>query len=162
LLRGSVEALPFAADSFDLLTCFDVLYHLRVGDDEAALGELCRVLRPGGLAVIRVAAFDWLRGAHDTAVHTRHRYRREELASKLRGVGFSIERMSYANCFLFPIAPAKRLLERRNSLGSTDLWQPPGPINALLAWVLSREAGPIARNGLPFGVSVIAVARKPD
>jgi SAM-dependent methyltransferase len=161
LLRGSIEALPFAAESFDLLTCFDVLYHLGVGDDERALRELCRVLRPGGLALVRVAALDWLRGAHDEAVHTRHRYRRRELALKLRAAGFRVERASYANSFLFPLAPAKRLLERKDPLGSTDLWQPPGPLNSLLAGILSLEAPLIARIGLPVGVSTIAVARKP-
>ena len=161
LLGASIQALPFASDRFDLLTCFDVLYHLRVDDDAAALAELHRVLRPGGLALVRVAALDWLRGAHDEAVHTRHRYHRRELVAKLRAVGFQIEHASYANCFLFPIAPAKRLFERHDPAGAADLWQPPGPLNELLARILGLEAGLVATRGLPWGVSVIAVARKP-
>ena len=161
LLCASVEALPFAAGSFDLLTCFDVLYHLRVDDDRAALAEFQRVLRPGGLAVVRAPAHDWLRGAHDQAVHTRHRYHRDELAAKLRTAGFVVELASYANCFLFPLAPAKRLLERKDPAGCIDLWQPPRPVNALLGALLGLEGAPIARLGLPWGLSVVAVARKP-
>jgi SAM-dependent methyltransferase len=160
LARASIEALPFAAASFDLLTCFDVLYHLRVGDDLAALREFHRVLRPGGTTLIRVAAYDWLRGAHDEAVHTRHRYGRGELAAKLRAAGFAVEHTSYANSFLFPIAPLKRLFERHDPLGATDLWRPPGPLNGLLTAILSLEAPLVARTGLPVGVSLIAIARK--
>jgi SAM-dependent methyltransferase len=161
LLRGSIEALPFAAASFDLLTSFDVLYHLRVEDDVRALAEFGRVLRPGGLALIRAPAHDWLRGAHDQAVHTRHRYHRGELVGKLEAAGFVVERASYANFFLFPLAPAKRLLEHEDPAGCTDLWQPPGPLNAVLRGLLALETSLVARFGLPWGLSVIAVARKP-
>jgi SAM-dependent methyltransferase len=162
LLRGSVERLPFADSRFDLVTCFDVLYHLRVGDDRAALAEIRRVLRPGGLVLVRVPAHNWLRGAHDEAVHTRHRYDRPELVRKLRAAGFLIERASYANCLLFPLAPAKRFIERRSSAGCTDLWQPPGLLNSLLGGLLGLEAIPVARFGLPWGLSVVAVGRKPS
>ena len=160
LMRASIQALPFADARFDLLTSFDVLYHLQVDDDMSALAEFHRVLRPGGTALIRVAALDWLRGAHDEAVHTRHRYHRAELAAKLRSAGFAVEHASYANCFLFPIAPAKRLLERRDAAGVTDLWQPPNPLNDALASVLALEARFVAGRGLPWGVSLFAVARK--
>jgi SAM-dependent methyltransferase len=161
LVRGSIEALPFPDQSFDLLTSFDVLYHLRVGDDRRALAEFRRVLRPGGLALIRAAAHDWLRGAHDQAVHTRHRYHRAELIEKLRSAGLRVERVSYVNCLLFPLAPAKRLLERRDPAGCTDLWQPPGPLNALLGQLLGFEGRLLLRHRLPWGLSVVAVARKP-
>ncbi|MDO8672801.1 MAG: class I SAM-dependent methyltransferase, partial [Dehalococcoidia bacterium] len=72
VMRGSVTDLPFAAATFDLVTCFDVLYHLAVSDDEAALKELSRVLKPGGYLLVRVPAYDFLRGHHDVVVHTRH------------------------------------------------------------------------------------------
>ena len=161
LVRGSVEAIPFRNETFDLVTSFDVLYHLAVGDDLAALAELKRVLKPGGSLLMRVAAYNWIRGAHDTATHTRHRYTRGELVEKLRRTGFEVLRSSYANFSLFPLAPAKRLFERSEPTGPADLWQPPGPLNSLLAELLSLEAGPIARRGLPVGLSVVAVARNP-
>jgi SAM-dependent methyltransferase len=161
LVRGSVEAIPFRSGTFDLVTSFDVLYHLAVGDDLAAMAELKRVLRPGGVLLVRVAAYDWIRGAHDAATHTRHRYTRGELVGKLRQTGFEVLRSSYANFSLFPLAPAKRLLERNAPTGPADLWQPPELLNSLLADLLSLEAGPIARRGLPVGLSVVAIARKP-
>src|SRR5438046_1149896 len=46
--RASVAALPYRDAAFDLVTSFDVIYHLQVQDDVAALAELRRVLKPGG------------------------------------------------------------------------------------------------------------------
>ena len=161
LARSSIGALPFLDGSFDVVTSFDVLYHLNVQDDSAALEDIHRVLRPGGIALIRLPAFDWIRGAHDEVVHTRHRYTRDELSGKLEDAGFRLEHATYANCLLFPLAPAKRLLEqRRGTHESTDLWLPPAPINRLLADLLSLEAFPARQLGLPWGLSVFAVARR--
>ena len=163
LARGSVGTLPFATTSFDLVTSFDVLYHLAVDDDAAAFAELHRVLRPGGVLLVRLPAYDWIRGDHDRAVHTRHRYTRGELTGRLRQAGFRVEHASYANFVLFPLAPAKRLLERRNDSNGgrvADLWQPPGPLNRVLTDLLALEAGPASRLALPWGLSVFAVGRK--
>ena len=163
LARSSVGAIPFRDGAFDVVTSFDVLYHLNVNDDRAALSEIHRVLRPGGIALIRLPAFDWIRGAHDEVVHTRHRYTRDELSAKLEDVGFLVERSTYANFLLFPLAPVKRYLERRNgSHEATDLWRPPGPVNRLLTDLLSLEAIPARTFGLPWGLSVFAVARRVD
>jgi len=47
--EGTVERLPFADESFDLVTCQTLLIHL--ADPVLALREMARVLRPGGLLV---------------------------------------------------------------------------------------------------------------
>ena len=161
LARASVGEIPFRDGSFDVVTSFDVLYHLNVDDDRAAISEIHRVLKPGGIALIRLPAFDWIRGAHDEVVHTRHRYTRDELSGKLEDAGFRLEHATYANFLLFPLAPAKRYLELRHvAHESTDLWRPPKPINRLLADLLSLEALPARGLGLPWGLSVFAVARR--
>ena len=164
LVRGNVEGLPFGAATFDVVTSFEVVYHLGVASDQAALAELRRVLRPDGLLLLRVPAHDWLRGAHDRLVHTRHRYSRAEVASKLARAGFTVERLTWANSLLFPPAVAKRLLERRaprvDSAAEPDLWQPPGPLNALLENLVAVEGLALPRGiDLPFGLSLLALAR---
>jgi SAM-dependent methyltransferase len=164
LARASIEHLPFADASFDAATSFEVVYHLGVASDTSALREIRRVIKPGGLFMLRVPAHDWLRGEHDRLVHTRHRYSRDEVLRKLGQAGFVVDRLSWANTLLFPPAVAKRLLERSNAADATagepDLWQPPPVLNALLQGVVGVEALAIPYGlPLPFGLSVLAVAR---
>jgi SAM-dependent methyltransferase len=163
LAQGSVERLPFRDASFDLVTSFEVVYHAGVANDCQAFREFRRVLRPGGLLLLRLPAHDWLRGQHDRLVHTRHRYSRQEVRRKLRDVGFRMEHLSWANTVLFLPAVAKRMLERFSPTpedAEPDLWQPPAALNWLLEQCVAVEALALPRRlPLPFGLSVIALAR---
>ncbi len=164
LVRGTVNKLPFASGSFDLVTSFDVLTAAGV-DDRAALRESARVLKPGGHLFVRVAAYDWLRSKHDEEWTIQHRYRRRELCAKVAMAGLEIRRSSYANMWLFPVALAKRLGER---------WFPPPEDTSdlelgarrnigtrLLRALLASEGALMTTAGLPFGLSLIVLARKP-
>ena len=158
--RASVEALPFPAAAFDLVTSFEVLYHQAVRDDRAALRECARVLRPGGWLLLRVPAHDWLRGAHDRQVHTRHRYAARELSAVVRTAGFDLCRLSHVGAALWPAAVVKRLSERSDQPRS-DVTLPPQPLNLLLAEFLAVEALWLRLADLPFGLSLLLLARKP-
>ena len=98
--RAELLALPFPDGRFDCVTSLDVIYHRWVPDDAAAVREMARVLRPGGLLLLRVPALRALWGAHDEAVHSRHRYRRSEVRRLLEGAGLSVLRATYANTVL--------------------------------------------------------------
>jgi SAM-dependent methyltransferase len=168
--RGSVTRLPFPDASFDLVTSFDVIYHLGVADDVAALAEMRRVLRPGGTLFVRVPALEGLRSVHDAAVHTRQRYTTGELKAKVARAGLVVERASYANGILLPLAAGARLARRRQSHGkaaegeegeASDVRPVPAPLNALFGAVLGLEAAWLGRADLPIGLSAFAVALKP-
>ena len=166
LVRGSANALPFASGSFDLVTSFDVLTSGGV-DDAQALPESARVLRPGGCLLVRVAAYDRLRGGrHDEEWNIHHRYDRAELRAKMAAAGFEILRASYANTFLFPVALAKRELERFFPPKSeeSDLQMGAGKSlgGRVLGALLASEARWVAGEGrgLPFGLSLYVVGRK--
>lgn len=160
IARGSVEHLPFSSNSFDLLVSFDVIYHRAVSNDNLALSEFHRVLSPGGLMVLRVPAYNWLRGSHDVAVHTSRRYSRVELGRNLAGAGFTIQKITYANCFLFPVAALKRLFEGSQRSLRPDLDLPSPAVNRMLLAVLSLESALLRAVSLPWGLSVLAVAKK--
>jgi SAM-dependent methyltransferase len=162
LARASVMELPFGNASFDLLVSFDVLCERAVPDDMIALKEFARVLAPGGRVLLRLPAYDWLRGRHDEAVHIRHRYTTGELKDRLRTAGLEPDHLSYANCILFPVAAAKRMLERVvPPQAQSDLTIGTGVFNGPLRTILSLEAPLVARTGLPFGLTVVALGRKP-
>jgi ubiquinone/menaquinone biosynthesis C-methylase UbiE len=62
-VRGQLEALPFEARTFDIVTCAWALE--TVSDLEVALGELCRVVRPGGMLCLAFCADLPTRGLSD-------------------------------------------------------------------------------------------------
>lgn len=159
LVQADGSALPFAAGSFDSVVGLDVFEHIE--DDRAALKECARVLRPGGVLVLTVPAFRALWGPHDVALHHFRRYRRAEVRARLVGAGLAPERLSYSVFFLFPIVLLIRLFEKRKrGPAEASLPSVPGWLNALLIALGGLEAALICSMSLPWGSSVVAVARK--
>jgi ubiquinone/menaquinone biosynthesis C-methylase UbiE len=165
LSRGSVSALPFHDNSFDMLISLDVLYHLDVLDDTRALKEFYRVTNQGGLLMLNLPAYNFLRSTHDEIIHTRHRYTLRELRTKVESAGFAIDRITYRNTLLFPLAVVmrgiKKLFHRAGDAEASDLGPVPSFVNRLLTGSLALENRLIMRGvRFPFGLSVFCAARK--
>ena len=166
LARASVTAAPFASATFDLVTSFDVLYSLQTPDERTAVAEMYRLLRPGGYALVNVAALGMLRGDHSVLVREVRRYTRPALRAVLVGAGFTIERITYTNATLFlPIAIVRAAQRFRGlpdeSEAQTDISVPPAPVNAMLTALLLLESVWLRRFDAPFGSSLLCLARKP-
>jgi len=162
VVRASVEALPFADAAFDLVTCLDVLY-IRGVDDRRALDECRRVLRPGGVVVVNVPAFEFLRGEHDAAVGTARRYTRSQVGALLGAAGFGTTALTYWNTTLLPAMAVWRRVGRRRARADaprSDVRRLPGPLNRVLRGVIAIEVALARRVGLPLGGSVFAVGRR--
>lgn len=161
--KASICHLPYNDNMFDIAVCLDVLYHKSVEDDGMALRELFRVLKPGGRLLVRVPAFEFLRGHHDVVVQTRHRYTAPELGEKIERAGFTLQKVSYANMFLSLPLFFKRLLERKHILVSdtSDTIPLPSLLNESLYHLLSFENNLLKFISLPFGSSVLCIAQKP-
>ncbi len=157
---ASAAALPFDSDSFDLVTCFDVIYQFAHEDARRALAEMQRVLRPGGLLLIREPAYEWLRGSHDVAVATRHRFTRARLARLLAAEGFIARRATYANSLLFPAAAGHRLVSRLRDGRASDVKPVPAWMNRVMLAALRLEARLLDHFNFPFGLSVVMLAEK--
>lgn len=157
---ASARELPFASGEFDLVTCFDVIYQFEPDRARAAIAEMYRVLRPGGWMFIREPAYNWMRGAHDIAVGTCHRYTRAELRRLLESEGFAITKATYINTLLFWLALPHRLLSRIKRSEASDVRPVPQLINEVLAAVLKVEACLLRVLNFPFGLSVAVLAKK--
>jgi SAM-dependent methyltransferase len=158
-LRASATELPFDSESFDLVTALDVIEHL--DDDVQGLSEIRRVLKPGAPAVIFVPAFQSLWGPNDVQSGHRRRYRLDQLRAAIENAGLRVERISYANIAMFiPIWLGRKILTLlgRDEQAENRINHP--IINTLLAKIFSCEAGWLRKRTLPFGVSIICVARK--
>lgn len=162
LVQASADRLPLKAAEFDVVLSLDVLVS-RDLDDRDAMREMHRVLRPGGQLVVNVAAFDFLRGTHDTATRMARRYTRPRLRQLLRSAGFHIENLSYWNMSLLPAVAVMRWASRAkadNPDVPSDLAPMWSPLNATLSAVAHAELAASRRVPLPFGTSLFAVARK--
>lgn len=163
IVRADMEHIPFAANTFDVATSFDVVQS--VPDDRTALREIARVVKPGGHAVLNVTAFEWLRGDHAEVWRELRRYTPAQAAQLVEGAGLRVARISLLFASLVPVMLAARtaqnLLRRfREPKGDADLTVPPAPINAALTWLVRGEAALARRVPMPVGSSLLIVARK--
>ena len=167
IVQGSILALAFSDDTFDLVCAFDVIEH--VEDDALAVSEMRRVCKPGGVMCVTVPAFMLLWSEHDVVNHHFRRY----TSSILRGL-FSKENEAifhtYFNFFLFfPIAlfrilakvlPLKKIQHKDEtasdfSVGKGQL------LNRILYHIFYYENLFLKRFiKLPVGVSLLSTWRK--
>jgi len=160
--RAGLLALPFRDGAFDCVTSFDVIYHAWVTDDRAAVREMARVLRPGGLLLVRVPALKLLWGGHDVEVQSRHRYTRGEVLALLRESGLEVQRATYCNSLLFPLLVVRRGLDRLTGRTGSDVGFLPAPLEWSFRRALLLEAALVRRGvSFPLGASVLALAAKP-
>jgi SAM-dependent methyltransferase len=138
---------------------------------DAALPGLCRLvqaLRPGGMFILNLPAFSWLRSRHDVAVHSRQRFTRPQVHALFDKMGLVAELVTYRVWTLFPAIVLVRLpsILRRPSDRSTarsDVGVPWRTTNTILSSLLLFENRVIDAGGrFPWGSSVFAVGRKPS
>lgn len=156
-------ALPdvsmFEPASYDLIALLDVLEH--VPDDAGSLKAIFGLLKPGASLLLTVPINPWMWSAHDVAHHHHRRYRRREIETLAREAGFLIDLMSPFNTLLYPPIAAVRLLGKLTGKESSDDAMPGPGVNRLLDTVFGLEKDLIGRVPMPFGVSLVAVLRRP-
>ncbi len=159
--KGLAEELPFADESFDLVTALDVVEHL--DDDIAGLKEIRRVLKKDGKTLIFVPAFMWLWGVQDDISNHRIRYTRREIVERLEKAGFTIERATYANLtFFLPILVGRVLMKLTGIKPESENNVNVSALNGFFGKIFSSEKHWLKRANFPFGVSIVIVAKKSD
>lgn len=159
LAAAAIERLPFAGASFDAALCVTVLYHEQVRDPAAAVCELARVVRPGGVVCLLEPGVRRLRRAHDRITHTARRFARSDLRRLLVDAGLEPRRVTGAYAFLVAPALVKAMLERDAT--ASDLDTGGGTAGTVLAALAAAERRWLRRHDLPGGLSILAVGVKP-
>jgi SAM-dependent methyltransferase len=154
---GTLDAYP-TSESFDLITMLDVVEH--VEDDRALLRAAHGLLGNSGHILIAVPAFPSLWNAHDEMLHHKRRYTRGTLRRLVTESGFMVEHLTFFNCFLFPVAWARRMAARATGAEMNDLEIPPGPLNAALRETFRLERWILPHGSLPVGLSLLCLARR--
>jgi ubiquinone/menaquinone biosynthesis C-methylase UbiE len=166
-VSGDATTMPFADGSFDRVIAAEVFEHIL--DDQQAINEIARVLKPGGIAAVTVPA--WLpericwglsREYHEVPGGHVRIYTRVELEAKLRRAGFAIAGHHHAHGLHAPYWWLKCLV----GVGNDD--HPlPKAYHRMLVWDIMRQPATtrLAERALNplIGKSVIVYAiRQPD
>jgi SAM-dependent methyltransferase len=157
--KGLAESLPFADESFDVVTALDVVEHL--DDDIAGLKEMNRVLRTSGKTLIFVPAFMWLWGVQDDVSNHRIRYTKKQIVERLEKAGFTIERATYANITFFaPILSGRTLMKLTGIKPESENNVNVSALNGVFGKLFGAEKFWLKKFNFPFGVSIVIVAEK--
>ncbi len=163
LAQADIARLPFPDGTFDAAVSLDVMVHIPHGEEDRAMGELARVLTPGGLLVLRVSALDVLRSRHSEFVVERQRFSRRRLVELAGRHGIRVLRATYANSLLMPLALFKfrvwePLLNEPPASGVQPL---PNWLDRLLGVPLALESALLGAGlNLPVGQSIILLGEK--
>jgi SAM-dependent methyltransferase len=163
LSQGDVAALPFRSGAFDIVVSLDVIVYYPGGGEEKPIAEFSRVLAPGGLLVLRVSALDVLRSRHSEFTFKRQRFTCRRLVELVSRHGICVERCTYVNALLFPVALAKfRLWEPLTRQRPQSGVQPVSKwLNRVLLLLLVLESRWIGAGGtFPVGQSLILIGEK--
>ena len=156
-LAGALPDDVDVAADFDLVCAFDVVEHL--DHDHGSLVRLRSLVRPSGFLIATVPAYQWMWSRHDSVHHHKRRYTRGGLETLVQNAGFELVRSTYFNSALFAPAAMVRFAKKLLHSDAEDDRLPPAPVNTLLEGVFSAEAGWLRRADLPFGLSIMVIAR---
>ena len=159
--RGDICAMPFSEGSFDFILATDIIEH--VDDDDRALSELRRVLKPGGRCLITVPAFPSLWGHQDIVSHHKRRYRSAPLLAKVNAAGLRPVTSYHFNYLLFlPIWAARQVMRTVTSTPRNENTLNPWPLNLMLGWIFGFDVATAPRLRPPFGVSLLILCERPQ
>lgn len=172
VIKSNIENLPYKDNTFDLVTCFGVLYHKGVGDDLKAIQELQRVCKPNGFVLITTPAGEFLTrklfvSQHDKSQFTGRRHSRKGLVKLLRKSGLRPIETTHMNTILMPAVVIVRVAKNvknfffgQSRKFKSELQMPSKFVNRLLLNILLFENRLIRKMSLPFGLTLVSLSKK--
>jgi SAM-dependent methyltransferase len=165
LLHFDLTQCPLPDSSVDGVVLLNVLEHIE--EDAAAVGQVLRILRPGGLAVVEVPAGPELFDVYDELLMHYRRYTRRSLTTLLEGAGFEVLRLSHLGVLMYPPFYVVKRWNRRylsreevvkRKVVGRQIRSTAG--SSMLSLLLRTELTLGTHIRWPFGIRCVAVARK--
>lgn len=168
LLQADACDLPFGDASVDAVVSANLLEH--IPDDERALGEVRRILKPGARGALVVPAGPGLYDYYDEFLGHERRYRRGELAGKARAAGLKVVLDAHLGSLLFPpFWVTKKVNRRRGRISEQEMRQRVvQDIDRTQGSALGSAACKIERRAMalgirpPFGIRGYTVVERPS
>lgn len=153
---ADIGKLPYQDAEFDVVVALDVFEH--ISDEERAVAEVRRVLKPGGHLVFTVPAFQWLWSARDVALQHKRRYNKKMLKKLFSA--FHSNYLAYWNFVLFFPISIQRLFGR-NSKPHVESIQLPKFVNTFFYRLMGVDTFCVEHQiPLPVGISLVGWCRK--
>jgi SAM-dependent methyltransferase len=162
LFCGQLSEFPKDKYKVDAITMLDVVEH--IPDDRAVVKDVFNLLPSGGYYIMTVPAYQWLWSKHDEVHMHYRRYTKKRINQIIIDAGFNIEFSSYMNSFLFLPAVLKRFSDRFKKKDDSDS-KPVDEVSPMLNTIFDNlykfEANILKLIRIPFGLSVVTIAKKP-
>lgn len=136
---------------YDVILMMDVLEHIE--NDSAILREIKSHLKPDGILLLSVPAYQFLWSNHDILNMHYRRYNRNSLQKVIEEAKFKTQFMTSWNSTFFPIIAASRLIFR---CANKELSLNNNFFSRLIYIILTFESFLLKKTGLPFGLSIIS------
>ena len=159
-IQGDINFLPLKKESMDLLLLLDVLEH--TNQHEKVLKNIYAILKKDGILIMTVPAYEWLYSYWDRMLGHIRRYTIVGAKTVVRSAGFTVAKSSYFNSFILPLVIVFRLIKSmtRTKEKASDFISLPDSINAMFIYLSNIETILLHHMGIPFGLSVLIVAKK--
>ncbi len=151
--------IGYEPGSFDLIAALDVIEHIEA--DLESVQALAKLLRPGARLIITVPVYPWLWSMHDDRHHHKRRYTRPAAKKLVEETGLVVEKCSHFNTILFPLIVGIRLVKKLAGVTDKPDDNMPSPfLNSVLGRIFGAERFALRHLSLPFGVSILCIARR--
>lgn len=147
------ETIPFKDKSMDIVMALDLIEH--VENDDSVVSEARRILKNNGTFILTVPAFNFLWSKHDEVFNHKRRYNKRQIEDLLARNGFKIEKITYWNFLLFPATLLYKFFSKNSNIKKTNKIT-----NTILSSILSFDNFLVRYMNLPYGISLVSVARK--
>jgi SAM-dependent methyltransferase len=149
--------VPYEESRFDVILMLDVLEH--IADDVNTVKKAISLLKPEGIIICTVPAYQWLWSVHDEIHHHKRRYSKKSFSVLFRLPDVVMLRCNYYNILLFPIAMFDRLKSKFSKKKKSVRYNP-RIVNTIFEKIFALERYLILRIPLPFGLSLIGVVQR--